>query len=217
VTHPAVDPSRLLRPRRAGVDVLRAAADEGGDDAEVWERLAARGHIPASWTTSERRAFSAWCHACKGLGFAYDDHQPRHCPVCHGATQLTSPQPPAALAWCVASDVAGVERAEALAEELCARLVACGMRPCGERVYWRVAAAPMTLAMRRWKGYRGPFPPFGPYARGEAEAVFDADLRARGEVALAADVFDPLVQLYELGYAVDTVLGSGPMLVAPAW
>ena len=73
VTHPAVDPSRLLRPRRAGVDVLRAAADEGGDDAEVWERLAARGHIPASWTTSERRAFSAWCHCLLYTSDAADE------------------------------------------------------------------------------------------------------------------------------------------------
>lgn len=217
MTHPAVDPSRLLRPRRAGVDVLRAAADEGGDDAEVWERLAARGHIPASWTTSERRAFSAWCHACKGLGFAYDDHQPRHCPVCHGATQLTSPQPPAALAWCVASDVAGVERAEALAEELCARLVACGMRPCGERVYWRVAAAPMTLAMRRWKGYRGPFPPSAPTRGGRPRPCSTPTSARAARWRSRRTSSTRWSSSTKLGYAVDTVLGSGPMLVAPAW
>lgn len=208
------DDGVLPAPSRGDVSAVRVAAAEGGGDAEVWERLAARGHIPVSWVAHERRAFSAWCHDCKGLGFATRDGRPLICATCEGATQIVRPQPAAGLAWCVACDVAGVERAEALADELCARLVDRGVRPRGPGLYWRIAAPPITVATRRWRDLRGPFPPFGPYGRiGLADAVAD-DLRARDEDTAA--VLSPLAAIYALGYAVDTMLSSGVVLVAPA-
>lgn len=209
----------LPAPSRVGLAALRAAIDEGGGDAEVWERLATRGYIPPSWVSHERRRVSAWCVECGALGFATRDGPPRACPSCDGATQHTWAQPPAALAWSLAADVSGVERAEALADELCARLVARGMRPRGEGLYWRLSPAPVTVALRRWTDYRGPFPPFGPYARVDlAKAVAD-DLRARDALRSRGDadaeLLAPLVSIYELGYAVDTLLSSGVVLVAP--
>jgi hypothetical protein len=50
---------RVLRPRRGGLDAVRAAIEELTDAREAWETLAVRGLIAHEWFESDARSFRA--------------------------------------------------------------------------------------------------------------------------------------------------------------
>ncbi len=166
------------------------------------ERLAARGHIPARRGPPRSAAFSAWCHASQGPRLRL--RRPPAPPLPRVPRRHAAHEPAAARRPRV---VRGLGRRGRRAGRGPGGGALRAPRRLRDAALYVAASARVCCAGRRGgaddprdaslEGVSRALPPFGPYA-GEAEAVFDADLRARGEVALAADVFDPLVQLYEL-------------------
>lgn len=184
-------------------------------DAEVWETLVVRGWIPDEWVSDPQRRYGNWCTFCGALGFRLESGVPETCAICEGATFERSPAPGRPLAIALASDVAGVRAAEALAREFLERLRPLGVS-AGSEVSWRYGSRSMQVALRQWR-YLGATVrwPFAGYARQSFEVAVQVDERAARESAWEPDPFDPLFRLYELGYAVDTVLRGGVVLAAP--
>ncbi len=214
------DRSRLLKPARPSLAACEAVAARNEDPASLWEALASNGITPPEWLDAPRRLFGDWCAACRGLGFVYEgENRGSHCARCGGACFMGGALPSPPLALRLAADVAGVLAAEALACELVARLSSLGAAVSVERVRWRLAAPPFDVATRQWsllRSTRGLLP-FAGYAREPFDAALDADTREadrfEARVPDAPSPFDPLFRIYERGYALDTVMRSGPVLV----
>lgn len=103
----------ILRVPRAPVYEDEAELAQIRRADEAWEHLCVRGLVPEHWIDDSARIFL-------------------------DAKGNTLPHPPTARACrAFADDVAGVQTAEALAAEVCARLASWGMPPAA-RVRWRV-------------------------------------------------------------------------------
>lgn len=120
------------------------------------------------------------------------------------------------LAVMLALDVSGVLACEALAIELCARLRQCGAGEIDAKIHWLQGVETPQVAVRQWTMLgRIPHPPFAGYARTSFEEAVRGDVKSAETLQFKADVFDVLFRLYELGYGLDTIRRSGPVLFAP--
>lgn len=116
--------ARLLRPDARGEAAARAAVAGVRAAKEAWEVLAARGLIPAAWVDDPTRDYAVPARA--------------------------GPHPPnVAACVCLAADLAGVRRAEALADEALARLRAWGATPAATR-RWFFARHDQLLRHMSW-------------------------------------------------------------------
>lgn len=215
-----LDRSRLLKPARTSLAACEDVAARNEDPASLWEALSSNGITPPDWVDAPGRLFGDWCVACRGFGFVYEgENRGTPCPRCGGACFDAGAIPSPPLALRLAADVAGVLAAEALAAELVARLSSLGATVSVERVRWRLAAPPFDVATRQWSLLRSKHGllPFAGYARESFDAALEADAREAGRFESrwpdAPSPFDPLFGLYDRGYALDTVMRSGPVLV----
>jgi hypothetical protein len=121
---------RFLTPSRRDPDGLVAgltAAVPSGDAWAAWQALVDRGLIPQVWLTDRRR-------------FVHDAWRERRSPQAPTRDPLTSPSAvhPRTLSDCAAyaSDVVGIELAEAHARVLVERLAPWGAAPFSHVVWW---------------------------------------------------------------------------------
>jgi hypothetical protein len=210
------------------------------DPAEAWEALATRGVIPDAWAGDARRAFACTCEK----GWRYDTYTgPKIGSLCHDCRGLTSVGPlahPAGIAACVAlaSDTPGILAAEALAREIVARL-ATWNAPRPQATVWRVidpkawrqprinsvglaCARVMDRSdLRERKGEVF----YEQLGGGLLERDTAASQRAHdASYAIVwdeqgwpeANPFAPLVELFALGYALDSITDTDVTLVCPA-
>jgi hypothetical protein len=203
------------------------------DPAEAWEALATRGVIPDAWVGDARRAFSDTA-ACYCDALEPDDGP---CAGCRGIEQVRATPWTVAACVALASDVAGVTQAEALAREAVARLatVPPGDVPRPSRVVWRVVDAKTWRPNRRneyllraqhwgrptsWKESAEIYRRVrrrGAHSDAQNEAYWLAYCSARWvrSTRTAPDPFAPLVELWALGYALDAITDDAVVLVAP--
>lgn len=120
--------TNIFAPTRPKLEAARYVAKAHTTPRATWEALASRGVIPMSWLTHERRFVGSRCRVCSGTGKKTsrdyrDEEYVGACDNCDeiGVVLLETP-PTRAACVAFASDPEGIETAEALAREACARL-----------------------------------------------------------------------------------------------